>query len=69
VLLERKTIIEEGRSSCLRVKREHDSIDLRAQNIMKGIVEPSIVPIVVRAMPIVVHATKQTVEIPHMTTP
>ncbi len=69
MLLKRKTIIEEGRSSCSGVKREQESIDLRAQNMMKGIMEPSIVPIVVRAMPIVVHVAKQTIEIPHMTTP
>ncbi len=31
--------------------------------------EPSIVPTMVRAMPIVVHEAKQTAEIPQMTTP
>jgi hypothetical protein len=38
------------------MKTEHESIHLRAQKMMKGIVEPFIVPIVVRpVVPLVVH--------------
>jgi hypothetical protein len=37
--------------------------------MMKGRVEPSIVPTVVKAVPIMVHAIRQTIAIPHMTFP
>jgi len=36
---------------------------------MRGTMEPSIVPTVVRAMLIMVHAVKQTTIVPHMTSP
>jgi hypothetical protein len=36
---------------------------------MRGRVEPSIVLIVVKVVSIVVHATRQIIEIPQMTTP
>ncbi len=45
--LKRKTRIEEGGALGLRVKREHDSIEARAQKMMKGRVAPFEVPIVV----------------------
>jgi hypothetical protein len=36
------------------VKREHESINLRAQKMMRGRVEPFALPTMERAMPIVV---------------
>jgi hypothetical protein len=41
------------------VKREQETIDLRAQKMMKGRVEPFVVPIVVSAVPRVVQAIRQ----------
>jgi hypothetical protein len=37
--------------------------------MMRGRVEPSVVPTVVRVVPIVVHENKQTTTVPHMTFP
>ncbi len=37
---------------------------MRAHKMMKGIMEPSIVPTMVRAVPIVVQAVKQTIRVP-----
>jgi hypothetical protein len=37
--------------------------------MMRGRVEPSALPIMVRAFSTLVHATIQTIEIPQMTTP
>jgi hypothetical protein len=51
------------------VKREHENTDLRAQKMMNSRVDPSAVPTMVRAMPILVHAARQTIEIPQKTTP
>jgi hypothetical protein len=51
------------------VKREHENTYLKAQKMMRGKVEPFAVPIVVRAMPPMVQAIKQTTTIPHMTSP
>ncbi len=51
------------------MKREQESIDLRAQKMMKGRVEPFVVPIVVSAMPQMVQIVKQTAIVPHMTSP
>ncbi len=51
--------VEEGKALSSRVKREHESTYLRAHKMMKGKVEPSTMPIVVRAVLIVVHATTQ----------
>jgi hypothetical protein len=50
----RKNKVEEGRASCSKVKIKQKSIDLKAQKMMKGIVEPFIVPTVVRVVPLVV---------------
>jgi hypothetical protein len=36
------------------VKREHESIDLKAQKMMKGEIKPSVVPTMVRVVSIVV---------------
>jgi hypothetical protein len=52
--LKRNNKVEEGRASCSRVKREHESTNLRAHKMTRGKVEPSIMPIVVRALSIVV---------------
>jgi hypothetical protein len=46
------------------VKREQESTNLRAHKMMRGRVEPSIMPIVVKVVPIVAQVAKQTVEIP-----
>jgi hypothetical protein len=48
--LKRKNTIEEGVASSLEVKKEHESIDLRAQKMMRDRMEPFIVPIVVQAV-------------------
>ncbi len=37
--------------------------------MMKGRVEPSTMPTMVWAMPAVVHATRQTIKVPQMTSP
>ncbi len=58
----KEDIIKDGGALSLGVKREYKSIDLRAQKMMKGTVEPSKVPIVVQAI-------RQTVTIPQMTSP
>jgi hypothetical protein len=60
--LKKKNIVEEKGVSSLGVKREHDSIDVRALKMMRGRVEPS-------TMPIVVHATRHTTKVPQMTSP
>jgi len=49
--LKRKNKVEEGGALSSGVKKEHENIDLRAQKMMRGRVEPSVVPTVVRAMP------------------
>jgi hypothetical protein len=51
------------------VKREQKKNNLKAQKMMRGRVEPSIVPTMVRVVLIVVQVIKQTIEIPHMTSP
>jgi len=53
-VIKRTNKVEEGGASSLRVKREHESIKVRAQKMMRGRVEPSVMPIVVRAMPTMV---------------
>jgi hypothetical protein len=47
-VLKRKNRVEEGGASCLGVKREHESINVRAQKMMKGRVEPSVMLIVIQ---------------------
>ncbi len=51
------------------MKREKENTNLRAQKMMRGRVEPSTMPTVVRAMPIVVHAIRQTTIVTQMTSP
>jgi hypothetical protein len=60
----KKNIVEEG-----GLKREQESTYLKAQKMMRGIVEPSIVLIVVRVMPIVVQAIRQITIVPQITFP
>jgi len=44
------------------MKREYESIDLRAQKMMRGRVEPFV-------MPTMVHEAKQIIVVPQMTSP
>jgi hypothetical protein len=53
----------------LGVKREHVSTNLRAQKMMRGKLEPFVVPTMVRAMPPMVQVVRQTTTIPQMTSP
>jgi hypothetical protein len=46
--LKKKNKVEEGGASGSKVKREHESTNLSAQKIMRGIVEPFTVPTVVK---------------------
>jgi uncharacterized protein (DUF2132 family) len=41
------------------VKREQENTYLRAHKMMKGKVEPFTMPIVVRAVPTMIHITRQ----------
>jgi hypothetical protein len=43
----KKNKVEEGEASSLGVKREHESIDVGAQKMMRGKMEPIVVPTVV----------------------
>ncbi len=67
-VLKRKNRVEGG-TSCSRVKKEHDSTNLKAQKMMRGVLEPFVVQIVVRTMQPMVHAIKQIAEVPQMTSP
>jgi hypothetical protein len=51
------------------VKRENESIDSKAQKMMKGTMEPFAILTMVRAVPPMVHVIKQFIPIPHMTSP
>jgi len=51
------------------MKREQGNTYLRVQKMMRGRVEPSTVPIVIKVVSIVVHATRQIIKTPQMTTP
>jgi hypothetical protein len=55
--LKRKNRVEEEGALGLRVKREHENVDLRAQKMMRGGVEPFVVPTVA-------HVVRQTAKIP-----
>jgi len=46
------------------MKREQESIDLKAQKMMRGRVEQPTMPIVVKAMPIMVYTIRQIITIP-----
>ncbi len=50
----RKNKVEEGGASSFRVKREQESTNLKAQKMMKGKMEPSIVSTLVRVMSLMV---------------
>jgi hypothetical protein len=62
--LKRKNIVEEGGASNSRVRREQDSTNLKAQKMMKGKVEPFVVPTMIRVVPTMVHVVKQTTIVP-----
>jgi len=51
------------------LKREQESIDLKASKMMKGRLEPSIMPTMERVVLIVVLVVRQTTAIPQMTSP
>jgi hypothetical protein len=51
------------------VKKEQKIIDVKAQQMMKGRVEPCIMPTMVKVVPIVIHAAKQITKVPHMIIP
>jgi hypothetical protein len=53
-VLKRKNKVEEGGGSGSRMKKEHENTNLKAQKVMRGRVEPSIVPTMVRAVPLMV---------------
>jgi hypothetical protein len=57
-VFKRKNRVEEGGALGSIVKKEQKCIDLRAKKMMKGIVEPSAIPTVVRAVPPIVHAIR-----------
>ncbi len=61
-VLKKKNKVEEGGVSSLEVKREHEKTYLRAHKMMRGKVEPF-------AFPTVVHAAKQNIVVPQMTSP
>jgi hypothetical protein len=44
VFLRKTTKLRKKRASCLGVKKEHENFKVRAQKMMRGRVEPSIVP-------------------------
>ncbi len=46
----RKKKVEEGGTLGFKMKREQESTNLKAQNVMRGRMEPFVMPIVVRAM-------------------
>jgi len=50
----RKNKVEEGGTSDSRMKREQENTNLRAHKMMRGRVEPSVVPLVVKVVPAVV---------------
>jgi len=56
--LKRKNKVEEGRASSLRMKMKQESTNLKAHKMMRGRMEPFVVPIVVRVVPLVVHAVR-----------
>jgi hypothetical protein len=60
--LKRNNRVEEGGASSSRMKKEHESIDLRAHKMMRGRVEPFAVPIVVQVI-------KKILAVPQMTSP
>jgi hypothetical protein len=68
-VLKKKNIVEEGGTLGSRVKREHESTNLRAQKMMRDRVEPFAILIVVKVVPQVVHVVRQTAAIPRMTSP
>ncbi len=68
-VLKRKNIVEEGGTLSSEMKREQESTNVKAQKMMRGRVEPFVVLVVLHAMPTMVQATKQTIEVPQLTFP
>ncbi len=66
---ERKNKVENEGALGSGMKKEHENIDLRAQKMMRGKVEPYAMPIMVRVVPTMVQIAKQTTKIPQMTIP
>ncbi len=64
---QRKNKVEKGRTLGSGMKREQESIDARAQKMMKGKVEPLAMPTMVRIVPTIVQATRHITEVPQMT--
>ncbi len=60
----RKNNVEEGGASYLGEKKEHESTYTKAQKMMKGIMEPYVMPTLVRVVPTMVQAVRQTSTIP-----
>ncbi len=63
-VFKRKNIVEEGGASSSRVKREQENTNLRAQKMMKGKMEPFAMPTMVRVVPTMIQAARQTPVVP-----
>jgi len=57
-VFKRKNRVEEGGALGSKVKREQERIDFRAHEMMRGRLEPFTMPIVVKAVPIVVQVVR-----------
>ncbi len=68
-VLKKNNQVEEGRASDSRMKKEQESTKARAQKMMKGKVEPSIVPTMVWVVLTMVEVAKQITKVPQMTFP
>ncbi len=62
--LKLKNKVEEGGTSCSRMKREQENTNLRAKKMMRGRIEPYAVPTMVRVVPLVVQVVRQTTLVP-----
>jgi hypothetical protein len=62
-VLNKKNKVEEGGALGFKVKREQESIDIRAQKMMRDRGEPSIMLTMVHAMLIVVQVAKQIAKV------
>jgi hypothetical protein len=63
----RKNNVEEGGASTLKVKKEHESTYMKAQKMMRGIMEPYVVPTMVKVVPTMVRAVPTMVQIVRQT--
>ncbi len=62
-VIKRKNRVEDGKDLSLGMKSKQESTNMRAQKMMKGRMEPSIMPTVVKVVLIVVQAAKHTTNI------